>query len=143
MSSGNATFWSPRAPALRAIVKLSKVLQFFTTCCSPPPLPITCETTLRICFSCMESMLEERHSSTGECAEIWSCRSQLHSLEIRRTIARLCTLFLLFHQLGYADCTVSLRVNPFVAPSNGQPLAACYRKYENSKKRAYEQRVYT
>ena len=27
------------------------------------------------------------------------------------------------------------------APSNGQPLAACYRKHENSKKRAYEQRV--
>ena len=28
------------------------------------------------------------------------------------------------------------------APSNGQPLAACYRKHENSKKRAYEQRVH-
>ena len=27
------------------------------------------------------------------------------------------------------------------APSNGQPLAACYRKHENSKKRAYKQRV--
>ena len=39
------------------------------------------------------------------------CRSQLHSLEIRRTIAHLCTLFMLFHQLGYAECTVSLRSN--------------------------------
>ena len=48
---------------------VSTVLQFFTTCCSSLPLPITCETTLRICFSCMES-LEERHSSTGECADI-------------------------------------------------------------------------
>ena len=27
------------------------------------------------------------------------------------------------------------------APSNRQPLPACYRKYENLKKRAYEQRV--
>ena len=38
-------------------------------------------------------------------------RSQLHSLEIRRTITRLCTLFILFHQLGYAECSVSLRSN--------------------------------
>ena len=30
--------------------------------------------------------------------------------------------------------------NPY-APSNRQPLATCYRKHENIKKRAYEQRV--
>ena len=38
-------------------------------------------------------------------------KSQVNSLEIHRTITHLCTLFKLFHQLGYAECTVSLRSN--------------------------------
>ena len=41
------------------------------------------------------------------------------------------------HERAYFDVRV---FNP-LAPSNRQPLAACYRKHENIKKRAYEQRV--
>ena len=41
------------------------------------------------------------------------------------------------HERAYFDVCV---FNP-LAPSNRQPLAACYRKHENIKKRAYEQRV--
>jgi len=42
---------------------------------------------------------------------------------------------------GYERAFFDVRVfNPY-APSNRQPLATCYRKHENIKKRAYEQRV--
>ena len=41
------------------------------------------------------------------------------------------------HERAYFDVRV---FNP-LAPSNRQPSAACYRKHENIKKRAYEQRV--
>jgi hypothetical protein len=41
------------------------------------------------------------------------------------------------HERAYFDVRV---FNPHT-PSNRQPLAACYRKHENIKKRAYEQRV--
>ena len=41
------------------------------------------------------------------------------------------------HERAYFD----ERVFNLYAPSNSQPLAACYRKHENSKKRAQEQRV--
>ena len=41
----------------------------------------------------------------------------------------------------YEKAFFDVRVfNPY-APSNRQPLATCYRKHENIKKRAYEQRV--
>ena len=105
---------------------VSTVLQFFTTCCSSLPLPITCETTLRICFSCMES-LEERFFNWRMCryfglcmaTKLWAYpydyvlyRSQLNSLEIRRTITGLCNLFILPHQFGLCRMYCESEIKP-------------------------------
>ena len=51
-------------------------------------------------------------------------RSHLNSLESRRSIARLCTLFKLLHQLDYAECTVSLR-SKYIAIKLGLHLTLC------------------
>ena len=44
---------------------------------------------------------------------------------------------------GHFDCTIfDVRVFNLYAPSNMQPPPTCYKKHENSKKRAYKQRVW-
>ena len=99
----------------------SKILHSF-----PPPLPITCETTLRIRSVVWSPYLKKdifhlenvQKFGLRMTTKMWTYpyhyllyRSHLNSLESRRSIARLCTLFKLLHQLDYAQCTVSLRSN--------------------------------
>ena len=61
--------------------------------------------------------------------------------KVRKYITRIGVLFIESNVATKMDKSLIEAVREYHAPSNRQPLPSCYRKHENLKKRAYEQRV--